>query len=239
MLERAETLLDVHRGSAARLASGDRLALAASGRRGGALQPVRRPHAHPACRPARHRRAEDARRPQHAPVRRRLSGQQRAAHRRARHRQVLSRQGAAERVRAPQAAGHRDREAGSRRPARARRPGCATGPERFILYCDDLSFAAEEPGYQALKAVLDGSLAATSENLRRVRHLESSPSHARVHAGEPRGAPRRGRDPSGRVGGGEDLALRTLRPVGVVLPLHAGRVSRHRALLGQPGTARR
>ncbi|MBL8528490.1 MAG: ATP-binding protein [Burkholderiales bacterium] len=38
-------------------------------------------------------------------------------------------------------------------------------PERFILYCDDLSFSAEEPGYQALKAVLDGSLAATSENL--------------------------------------------------------------------------
>ena len=38
-------------------------------------------------------------------------------------------------------------------------------PERFILYCDDLSFAAEEPGYQALKAVLDGSLATASENL--------------------------------------------------------------------------
>jgi hypothetical protein len=38
-------------------------------------------------------------------------------------------------------------------------------PERFILYCDDLSFAAEEPGYQALKAVLDGSVAAASENL--------------------------------------------------------------------------
>jgi hypothetical protein len=38
-------------------------------------------------------------------------------------------------------------------------------PERFILYCDDLSFSAEEPGYQALKAVLDGSLTATSENL--------------------------------------------------------------------------
>jgi hypothetical protein len=38
-------------------------------------------------------------------------------------------------------------------------------PERFILYCDDLSFSAEEPGYQALKAVLDGSLAAASENL--------------------------------------------------------------------------
>ncbi|HQR51765.1 MAG TPA: ATP-binding protein [Burkholderiales bacterium] len=38
-------------------------------------------------------------------------------------------------------------------------------PERFILYCDDLSFSAEEPGYQALKAVLDGSLAATSDNV--------------------------------------------------------------------------
>lgn len=38
-------------------------------------------------------------------------------------------------------------------------------PERFILYCDDLSFNAEEPGYQALKAALDGDLVAFSENL--------------------------------------------------------------------------
>lgn len=38
-------------------------------------------------------------------------------------------------------------------------------PERFLLYCDDLSFNAEEPGYQALKAVLDGSLVAFSDNL--------------------------------------------------------------------------
>ena len=38
-------------------------------------------------------------------------------------------------------------------------------PERFILFCDDLSFGAEEPGYQALKAILDGSIASTSENL--------------------------------------------------------------------------
>ena len=37
--------------------------------------------------------------------------------------------------------------------------------ERFILYCDDLSFNAEEPGYQALKAALDGSLVALSDNL--------------------------------------------------------------------------
>ena len=38
-------------------------------------------------------------------------------------------------------------------------------PERYILYCDDLSFNADEPGYQALKAALDGSLVAFSDNL--------------------------------------------------------------------------
>jgi predicted AAA+ superfamily ATPase len=36
--------------------------------------------------------------------------------------------------------------------------------ERFIVYCDDLSFEADEPGYKALKVVLDGSVAAASEN---------------------------------------------------------------------------
>jgi predicted AAA+ superfamily ATPase len=37
--------------------------------------------------------------------------------------------------------------------------------ERFILYCDDLSFNADEPGYQALKATLDGDLVTFSDNL--------------------------------------------------------------------------
>ena len=36
--------------------------------------------------------------------------------------------------------------------------------ERFILYCDDLSFEADEPGYKSLKVVLDGSIAAASDN---------------------------------------------------------------------------
>jgi len=36
--------------------------------------------------------------------------------------------------------------------------------ERFILFCDDLSFDADEAGYKALKVVLDGSVAAASEN---------------------------------------------------------------------------
>lgn len=37
--------------------------------------------------------------------------------------------------------------------------------ERFIVYCDDLSFEASETGYKALKAILDGSIAAPPENL--------------------------------------------------------------------------
>ncbi len=37
--------------------------------------------------------------------------------------------------------------------------------ERFILYCDDLSFNADESGYQALKATLDGDLVALPDNL--------------------------------------------------------------------------
>ncbi|GAB1720284.1 MAG: Protein of unknown function DUF815 [Nitrosospira sp.] len=37
--------------------------------------------------------------------------------------------------------------------------------ERFILYCDDLSFEAGEPGYKTLKVVLDGSVATASENV--------------------------------------------------------------------------
>ncbi len=44
-------------------------------------------------------------------------------------------------------------------------PLVAERPERFILYCDDLSFNDEEPGYQALKAALDGSVVALSDNL--------------------------------------------------------------------------
>jgi predicted AAA+ superfamily ATPase len=37
--------------------------------------------------------------------------------------------------------------------------------ERFVLYCDDLSFNADEAGYQELKAALDGDLVALSDNL--------------------------------------------------------------------------
>ncbi len=39
------------------------------------------------------------------------------------------------------------------------------GPQRFILFCDDLSFTSNEPGYPALKAALDGSLSTASDNV--------------------------------------------------------------------------
>lgn len=38
-------------------------------------------------------------------------------------------------------------------------------PERFIVFCDDLSFDAGDPSYKSLKVVLDGSLAAPPDNL--------------------------------------------------------------------------
>lgn len=38
-------------------------------------------------------------------------------------------------------------------------------PERFIIFCDDLSFEEGEAGYKALKSVLDGSVAAQSDNV--------------------------------------------------------------------------
>ena len=41
----------------------------------------------------------------------------------------------------------------------------AGSPRRFIVYCDDLAFDDAEPGYRALKAVLDGSIAAPGDNL--------------------------------------------------------------------------
>jgi predicted AAA+ superfamily ATPase len=38
-------------------------------------------------------------------------------------------------------------------------------PEKFIVCCDDLSFEEGEPGYKALKSILDGSIAAATPNV--------------------------------------------------------------------------
>lgn len=41
----------------------------------------------------------------------------------------------------------------------------ASRPERFIVFCDDLSFDEGEAGYKALKSILDGSVAQASDNV--------------------------------------------------------------------------
>jgi len=41
----------------------------------------------------------------------------------------------------------------------------ADRPEKFIVFCDDLSFEEGEAGYKALKSILDGSVAAASPNV--------------------------------------------------------------------------
>ncbi len=38
-------------------------------------------------------------------------------------------------------------------------------PQRFIVFCDDLSFGSDEPAYKALKVALDGSLSGGREHL--------------------------------------------------------------------------
>ena len=41
-----------------------------------------------------------------------------------------------------------------------------TQPFRFVVFCDDLSFAAGDTGYRALKTVLEGSIELPAENVR-------------------------------------------------------------------------
>jgi len=41
----------------------------------------------------------------------------------------------------------------------------ASRPERFLVFCDDLTFHGAEEGYIALKVALDGSISTTAENM--------------------------------------------------------------------------
>lgn len=44
--------------------------------------------------------------------------------------------------------------------------GLSDAPQRFVLFCDDLSFDASESDYRELKAALEGSLVSPPENVR-------------------------------------------------------------------------
>ena len=41
----------------------------------------------------------------------------------------------------------------------------AERPEKFLVFCDDLSFEADDASYKALKAILDGSISAAPDNI--------------------------------------------------------------------------
>jgi predicted AAA+ superfamily ATPase len=61
-------------------------------------------------------------------------------------------------------------------------------PERFVLFCDDLSFEPSDASYKALKAALDGSLAGPGDNTliyatSNRRHLMPEFMHENLDAG--------------------------------------------------------
>ncbi len=60
-------------------------------------------------------------------------------------------------------------------------------PERYIVFCDDLSFEEGEAGYKALKSALDGSIASPGDNLliyatSNRRHLMPEYMHGNLEA---------------------------------------------------------
>jgi hypothetical protein len=74
----------------------------------------------------------------------------------------------------------------------------ADRPERFILFCDDLSFEAGDDGYKALKVALDGGIGRRADNLlvyatsnrrhllpeRQADNLDSHAQDGEIHPGE-------------------------------------------------------
>jgi hypothetical protein len=73
-------------------------------------------------------------------------------------------------------------------------------PERFIVFCDDLSFDAGESGYKALKAALEGSISAAPENL-----LIYATSNRRHLLPEFQGENREARNVDGEIHQGESV----------------------------------
>ena len=59
----------------------------------------------------------------------------------------------------------RDPPRGHRDPAGPDGASCAPDPHRFIIFCDDLSFDADDTSYKSLKAVLEGGIEGRPENV--------------------------------------------------------------------------
>ena len=76
----------------------------------------------------------------------------------------------------------------------------AQRPERFVVFCDDLSFEAGDAGYKSLKSALDGSVAAQADRVMIIatsnrRHLMPEQMRDNLDA--------RGRGPDGEIHPGE------------------------------------
>ena len=97
-------------------------------------------------------------------------------------------------------------------------------PERFILFCDDLSFEADDSRYKSLKAVLDGSVAAPPPGDTDLRDLQPPPPAPEAQADNQAVTYQDGELHPGDTHRGKDIAVRTLWPVVVVLPFHPGSV---------------
>ena len=92
-------------------------------------------------------------------------------------------------------------------------------PEKFIIFCDDLSFEAGETAYKALKSVLDGSISAPPDNV--LIYATSNRRHLM---------------PRDMI---ENERSTALRPVDFFLPVQPGRLPGHRQSLGSPVWRRR
>ena len=56
-----------------------------------------------------------------------------------------------------------------------------TTDQRFLVFCDDLSFDKDDQHYKSLKAVLDGGIEGRPDNVALLRHLEPAPPDAARH----------------------------------------------------------
>ena len=96
-------------------------------------------------------------------------------------------------------------------------------PYRFIVFCDDLSFDADDTSYKSLKAVLEGGIEGRPDNV--IFYATSNRRHLM-----PRDMMENERSTAinpGRGGRGEGVAVGPLRPVARLPPLQPGRISRH------------
>ena len=111
----------------------------------------------------------------------------------------------------------------------------AERPERFIVFCDDLSFDEGEPGYKALKSILDGSIAQASDNVliyatSNRRHLlpeymKENLTYKHTEDGEVH---------PGEVVEEKISLVRALRPVGQLLSVQPGRIPGDRRPMAAP-----